>query len=251
MADRRYDDKEVGEILKAAAEMQSGLIDSSAPGGMTLTELQRVAGELGIDPEHIGRAARELGTSPKPSSRYKSDSLLIERTVDGELSDETWDELVTELRRFAGKPGKSEKAGNSREWTGKAGAGSVMLSATTRRGRTRLKLLADSNEATGTAIALSLPACILLPILTIAFTLKYHAQFHPLLIPFLAFTMLATCIAITSATIRSNRKKLAVDMHALLSTVATIAEAPTTPQQLTSTIQTEDSAPAALRITSP
>jgi len=54
VADRRFDDKEVGEILKAAAELQTGLSESGSPEGMTLSELQQVAEEVGINPENRG-----------------------------------------------------------------------------------------------------------------------------------------------------------------------------------------------------
>ena len=58
---RRYGDKQVGLILRRASELQEQAPEEN-PGamGLTLTELEEIAVEAGIDAAHIRRAVGEL-----------------------------------------------------------------------------------------------------------------------------------------------------------------------------------------------
>jgi len=206
MADRRFSDKEVGEILKAAAEMQSGLAQSGTAEGMTLSELKKVAEELGIDSENVGLAAAELVASPEGNSRSKSNSILLQRTIDGEISDEIWDDLVTELRRFTGKPGQSQQKPNSREWTGATDTRSVTLTAICRKGKTRLKLLGDASGATTAAITLGLTLGVFVTLVPIIIATKSRVHVDPLLTTILTVMLAIACSVTTLVSIRANRK---------------------------------------------
>jgi hypothetical protein len=145
---RKYSDKEVGQILAKATALQSGSTDLSATGGTTLAELQRVADEVGIDPKMIERAASELDTLRQTTASKRSNTVLLEQSVTGEISEETWEDFVTILRTATGSPGKFEVSARKMEWIGGGEAESMVLSVTTRQGRSQLRLLGDNTGAT-------------------------------------------------------------------------------------------------------
>jgi hypothetical protein len=64
---RVYGEKEIGQLLKRATEMQHDEPTAPSASGMTLAELQEVALEAGIDPEYLRRAATELEYGPADS----------------------------------------------------------------------------------------------------------------------------------------------------------------------------------------
>lgn len=224
MSERRYDEKEVGKILQKAAEYQSGLAQAGNTEGLTLEELQKVAGEVGIDPAIVERAAGEVDLSPESRSRNKSDSILIERTVDGELSDETWGELVTELRRFVGKPGTTEITGKMREWMGGWDVGSVMLSATSRGGKTRLKLMGDYSGATALVYTLGISVGFLVTLFTVVAVSKSVPGIGPLPTTLLAASIAGLTTAACTWIFRSFKKRFAGRMEDLLETLARVSQ---------------------------
>ena len=220
MADRKYDDKEVGEILKAAAEMQSGTATSD---GMTLNELKRVAEEIGIKSDLIGQAAIELDSSPKGKSKNKSDALLVEQSIQGELTVESWEDLVNEMRRNTGQPGKIEIRGDSREWIGSSDVGSMMLSATSRRGRTRIKILGDTSGTTALAIVFGLVFGILLSMAPVVVQAKTHALGAPFT-ALLSLLVIFLCYVGSVSATRHNRNRFSKRMESILSKICAIAE---------------------------
>lgn len=158
MADRRYDEKEVGAILQKAAEIQAGLTPEGASEGLTLTDLQKVAAEVGIDPAVVERAARDVRTGPPERlARGGANTVLLDRTVEGVVTEEVWDEMVTRLRRHVGKPGRINAHGHTYEWWGGWDTGGLMLTTTTRQGKTRIKLMGETTG--GAVIAWTLGPC--------------------------------------------------------------------------------------------
>jgi len=225
MAERRFDDKEVGEILKAAAEMQSGISTSGSSLGMTLAELQAVAQEVGIDPAHIDRAATELASTSDTPKRNGLDSFFVQHSVKGQLSEEGWDELVTELRRHTGKRGKIEINGQSREWVGNSDVSSVTLNVTFRGGRTRLKLFGETAGASALAKAMGLAFGFIVALIPVIVSVKLHPHVSPGLTLFLSLYCLGMWIAMVIGFIRMSRKKFGTKLDALLSRLAALAEA--------------------------
>lgn len=83
MADdpRVYSDEEFALILRTAAELASRTEPLGfSSNGLTLTEMQSAAAQVGIDPALVERAARLLGTRVKPSA--------FERLIGGPLRHE-------------------------------------------------------------------------------------------------------------------------------------------------------------------
>ncbi len=216
MADRKYDDKEVGQILNAAAEMESGMSTLTSGDGITLTELQRIAEEVGINPDNVERAATALSVNSQRKSQRRSGSVMIESRIDGVISEDIWDELITEVQRFAGKPGSTLAQGPAREWTGTSSMGSLMFSATTRNGSTRLKILGDSGMVTATTIPLGIASGMLTVLVPFIVAAKVGPGMSPYVATALAVLIAAVIATATYLIIQAYRNKLAVQLDALL-----------------------------------
>jgi hypothetical protein len=120
---RRYGDKEVGLILKRAADLQRQDPAGTAGGGLTVEELEEIAAEAGIDPSYLRRAAQELDIS----ATYLADeaptlltgaplTVRLERTVVGELPESELDRLVPDIQQAADGHGQASLIGHTLTW---------------------------------------------------------------------------------------------------------------------------------------
>lgn len=170
MAEQRFDEQEIGVILQRATEMQSGLTPETSKPGVTLAELQRVASEIGIEPAIVERAAQEVQTTPKVA--VLTNAQTFDHTIEGEIGDETWEELVIRLREFVGRPGKSTVEGATREWRGGLETCQITFTATSRNGKTRFRLMMDTSGANGVAGVATMFMCVFLTPMTSALIWK-------------------------------------------------------------------------------
>jgi hypothetical protein len=121
MAERRFSEDEVAAILEKAAEAQhtgQRLLPSGE--GMTLTELQEIGREVGIDPQLVAQAAKSLDLAGRPTSRrFLGLPIGVGRTVDlgRRLSDDEWEQLIVDLRETFDARGKIRSEGSFRQWT--------------------------------------------------------------------------------------------------------------------------------------
>jgi hypothetical protein len=120
--ERRYQDDEVKAIFAAAAEADASVerpIDAS--GGLTLPALREIGREVGIAPERIDAAARDLDQPPVIVGRrtYLGLPVAVGRTVllPRGPTDREWALLVAELRATFGARGRAESEGELREWS--------------------------------------------------------------------------------------------------------------------------------------
>lgn len=119
---RRYDDDQVGRILRRATELQKE--ESSGPSGargLSLSELEEIAGEAGIDPALVRRAAREMetrvgGESPWTFLIGEPPTIVLERTVPGELDEEGFESVARAIRLHAGVQGQPSLLGRILTW---------------------------------------------------------------------------------------------------------------------------------------
>src|SRR5579872_5284401 len=147
MSERHFDESEIGPILQRAAELQAGAAAGSA-GGMTLDELQRVAGEVGIQPEMVAKAAGELASPvAEPSLEIGSSTIHLDRELDGVFDEEAWEDAVSDLRLLAKRAGTTKQRGSTSEWMCRTDTLLVTFAATRRGDRTRLRLMADLSNA--------------------------------------------------------------------------------------------------------
>jgi len=102
MAERRYNDKEIAAIFRAATEGPHGPHpDVPAEEGLTVAELQAIGGEVGILPEAVARAAQALDIRQASAARTLLGLPIgVARTVNlnRRLTDHEWERLVVRLR---------------------------------------------------------------------------------------------------------------------------------------------------------
>jgi hypothetical protein len=122
MAERRYNDKEIAAIFRAAAEEgpPSSQREVARDEGLTLTELQAIGGEVGISSEAVAQAARAVDVRLGAASRtFLGLRIGVARTVNlnRRLTDEEWERLVVQLREVFNARGRTRSDGSLRQWT--------------------------------------------------------------------------------------------------------------------------------------
>ncbi len=122
MADRRYNDKEIAAIFRAAAEQepQSPQREVARDEGLTLAELQAIGGEVGISSDAVAQAARAVDVRLGAASRTLLGLPIgVARTVNlnRRLTDEEWERLVVQLREVFNARGRTRSEGSLRQWT--------------------------------------------------------------------------------------------------------------------------------------
>lgn len=116
--------------MERAAQLQAS-VDDRPDLGLTLSELEQIAAEAGIEPSFLRDAVREsdLGVGLRDVSGQTNTHVFVERTVPGTLTDDEWHQAVLVLRKnFASEAaaifgasavqthGVSEQLGSTREW---------------------------------------------------------------------------------------------------------------------------------------
>lgn len=87
---------------------------------MTLSQLQEIGREIGIDPRLVAQAARSHEAAGQPTARkFLGLPIGVGRTVDlgRKLSDEEWEQLVVDLRETFDARGQIRHEGSFRQWT--------------------------------------------------------------------------------------------------------------------------------------
>jgi len=150
LSSRRYNEKEVADIIKRASELQQVESTAESTSGMSLTELEQVAREAGLDPALVRRAATDLDTrvtdqNPSPFIGAPT-NLALERTIDGEVPVDEYETLVLEIQRELGGVGQASMLGRSLVWTTqgtgrrRASTRTVQVTVTPRNGRTTIHI---------------------------------------------------------------------------------------------------------------
>jgi hypothetical protein len=128
---RRYSEKEAGQILRRAAEMQRAEPSAADPSGFSLAELEEVAREAGIDPAVVRRAASQLELSR--GANFGSAlaggplSIRLEAEVPGEYPAERFDALVPLIQQVSPWQGHAGVVGKSLTWSARADSNTSSL----------------------------------------------------------------------------------------------------------------------------
>lgn len=120
--ERKFNDEEVALIIKRAAELQqTEQTEQDTGSALTLTEVEQIAREAGIDPQLIRRAAVGLDQpehTNRPSPWIGAPTRIVfERVVDGEIPVEEFEPLIAEIRRTFGDNGLPSVLGKSLAWS--------------------------------------------------------------------------------------------------------------------------------------
>jgi hypothetical protein len=118
MTERRYNEAEVQKILEAGASLSVSQA-RGAEQGLTLSEIQDIAREVGLSPDAIHQAAAALETRELAAPRQ---SLGMPIEV-GEVvrlprapTDAEWERIVVEIRATFRTHGRVASSGSLREW---------------------------------------------------------------------------------------------------------------------------------------
>jgi len=152
-----FSENQVRQLLDRAAELQAQ--EPVDEGALTMGAVEQVAAQVGIPPEHVREAARELsvpGPSRKASRqgpvsvptvggewrRRKSGrwhQLLADHVVEGEVPESAYATMVEQIQTSLGVVGHASVVGGSLTWSPAAhseATRAVVISVTPRRGQT-------------------------------------------------------------------------------------------------------------------
>jgi hypothetical protein len=163
---RLYDEKEVTRLLKRATELQREESRWPAPtGGLSLAELESIAGEAGIDPRHLRRAASELDAGAGPGTlgaklAGEQTSLSRELVVSGELPEWGFERLVSVIQLVSREHGTPSLLGRSLTWQGEAPnrTRSLQVVVSVRRGETLIRAEERLGQLAGAVFGVSVGA---------------------------------------------------------------------------------------------
>lgn len=109
---RVYTEEEVALLIRRAVELEATRSVSREGGvhaGLTVSELEKVAAESGIDPELIHQAAQEFedragerSIRSANNTKIKPDEIVCEHWIDAQPDNKVLDDLVTELNHRYG-----------------------------------------------------------------------------------------------------------------------------------------------------
>ena len=130
MKERTYSKEEIEALLERAAELHAQEANSTNDKpGLTLSEIEEVAADSGIDPLLIRQAATEMSGAPRANSLKTKETTathnVVERIIPGSLKPDAWADIVLDLRnRYDSSFGKmmgaqdstTEKIGRSVQW---------------------------------------------------------------------------------------------------------------------------------------
>jgi hypothetical protein len=131
---RRFSDEEVAAILKRATEIrsESTAVTRGSAEGLTLGELEEIAGEAGINVAHVRQAAMELDGPPVARSSgdaWYGDTrrLLTEITVPGRIPEEKYRRVVDAIEMALDDTGSTSTLGGGLTWRSDKAQGKTRL----------------------------------------------------------------------------------------------------------------------------
>lgn len=122
---RRYNDDEIREIIRRASEAEAASpgsgVGPAGTEGMTLTQIQDIAREVGLDPVLVARAAAQVGgggVDADPGRRTLGIPISVGHVAElpARLSDGEWDQMVVRFREIFNARGKVIHEGGLRGW---------------------------------------------------------------------------------------------------------------------------------------
>jgi tRNA A-37 threonylcarbamoyl transferase component Bud32 len=149
-----FSEEQVRQLLDRAAELQAKESDADPDGALTMGGVEQVAAQVGIPPEHVRQAARELVRKDAPpvprvggdwrqQKSPKFDRLVAERVVDGEIPDSAFPKMVEEIQRHLDLVGHASVLGGTLTWSPAAQTDDtrkIVISVTPRQGKTVIRL---------------------------------------------------------------------------------------------------------------
>jgi len=183
-----YNRKEVGSILKKAAE-KSSTDGSDMAIGLSIEELKQIASETGIDPEQVEQAAAEIDVASgtyEPTFWGGPFSFNSQVLAEQEITDGQWGEMLIYIREFFQSKGEVATRGSVFEWSSPWGTtNSAQVTALKDNGKTKISV---GWNGPLTAIPFYIPV----PLAAIASVLLASEFLELTSVPGIAFAILAT-----------------------------------------------------------
>lgn len=147
-AERTYTDREVALILRRATEMQHD--GSARTEGLSLSALRDIAREIGLDPDLVSEAARQLPAAEAGAlARFFGGGTQYEIHLahDAPLAPEQLQDLAMTIRSAMRHQGQTQEVMGSLEWKTTGEVSQVAVTASTHGGRTSVHVIADRGGA--------------------------------------------------------------------------------------------------------
>lgn len=149
-----FSEEQVRELLDRAAELQAEAVEVGPPGVLTIGGVEQVAAQVGIPPQHVREAARELqGQRPAPVPQVrgewrqqkgpKSDRLVFEEVVDAQVPEAAFPLMVAEIQRHLDLVGHASVISGTLTWSPAAQSEDtrkIVISVTPRGGQTVIRI---------------------------------------------------------------------------------------------------------------
>lgn len=116
---RTFSKEEISKIIAKASKIQARKDLYGNDHSLTTEELEHIAEEVGIDKDSLYEAI-ETPYFPELDSKFRwfqsSSTIQDIQTVDGEINEDLWEEVVQDIRRITEGIGKPNKVGKNFEW---------------------------------------------------------------------------------------------------------------------------------------
>lgn len=144
---RTFSKEEISKILTKASKIQARKNLYGDQQGLTEDELLHIAEEVGIDKDSLKEAIQCAGM-PELDSDFNwvtaSHKIQDVHIAPGEVDEDTWEEIVQEIRRVTGGIGKIHKVGKSFEWEQRMKEiGYKHISLTPQEGNTKIQFVSN------------------------------------------------------------------------------------------------------------
>lgn len=156
---RRYSDDEFALILRKASEIQASSGSHSAPGGgggLTLEEIRSIAGEAGIDPGAVNRAASILGALEWDEKVGLAaaifggpDKYHLDSEVSGRVPPEEMGRILEQIRRAAEHQGEASEVLGGVEWKTVGELSAINVNISPRGDSTSIQIVGNRGPAAG------------------------------------------------------------------------------------------------------
>lgn len=145
--ERRYNEEEVGLILRKAMESSPGTRREESH-AVTLSELKEIAGEVGIEPARIEAAARSLDAAESTVKRSAGipTAVHLTRLVDVELREDDLPKMLIIIREVLARQGIVTEVLGGLEWQARSSIGGQYVSIRPQDGGTRLQVLGNFRD---------------------------------------------------------------------------------------------------------
>lgn len=144
---KTYSKKDIGRILRKASEIQTQKDLYGDKEGLDQQELVSLAKEVGIDKSSLLEALNKYNEQDlEKSFNWLSGTPRIQKiaTVEGEITEDIWDEVVQEIRKINGGIGKLIRTKQSFEWEQRMREiGYKHISFTPKKGSTKIQYVSS------------------------------------------------------------------------------------------------------------